>query len=70
MTAHEARKMVTEISKYYITVGEASRLLGIREEIVRCYICKGKFGVFKVKSLTLVSKREVLEWKRTRRRRK
>ncbi len=51
----------------YLTVDEASQELGVKTTALRNYLYQEKLTTFKFKTLTLLSKREVEDWKdRTR----
>ena len=47
----------------YFTVKEAADELGINTQTVRDYLVRGIFKTYKFKTLTLISRQEVEEWK-------
>lgn len=47
----------------YFTVKEAADELGINMQTIRDYLAKGIIKTYKFKTLTLISKQEVEEWK-------
>ncbi len=47
----------------YLTIEEASQVLGIKTSVLRNYLHLDKITTYKFKTLTLVSKREVEQWK-------
>ncbi len=47
----------------YLTVDEASEELGVKVTVLRNYLYQDKLTTFKFKTLTLLSKSEVEEWK-------
>ena len=47
----------------YFTVKEAADELGINTQTIRDYLVKGIMKTYKFKTLTLLSKQEVEEWK-------
>lgn len=48
----------------YLTVEEAAKELKIRSGAIRNYLWEGKLTTYKFKTLTLVSKAEIEEWKK------
>jgi len=48
----------------YLTVEEASVELNVKPTVLRNYLYQGKFTTFKFKTLTLLRKRDIEEWKR------
>lgn len=50
----------------YLTVDEASEWLGVKAPVLRNYLYQDKLTTYKFKTLTLLSKREVQQWKRDR----
>lgn len=50
-------------SEKYLTIDEASRELGVKENALRNYLYDGKLTTYKFKSLTLLSRDEVESWK-------
>lgn len=48
----------------YLTVGEVAVELRVKETAIRNYLAWGKMTTFKFKTLTLISKREVEDWKK------
>jgi len=48
----------------YSTVKEAADELGINTQTIRDYLVKGTIRTYKFKTLTLISKQEVEEWKK------
>ncbi len=48
----------------YLTVEEASAELNVKPTVLRNYLYQGKFTTFKFKTLTLLRKRDIEEWKR------
>lgn len=48
----------------YFTVDEAAKELGIKPTAIRNYLTWGKMITYKFKTLTLVKKEEVEEWKK------
>jgi excisionase family DNA binding protein len=47
----------------YFTVKETADELGINTQTVRDYLVKGMMKTYKFKTLTLISRKEVEEWK-------
>jgi len=47
----------------YLTVDEASQELGVKVAVLRNYLSQDKLTTYKFKTLTLLSKREVEDWK-------
>jgi excisionase family DNA binding protein len=47
----------------YFTVKEAAKELGINVQSIRDHLTKGNLRTYKFKSLTLLSKKEVEDWK-------
>ncbi len=47
----------------YFTVDEAATELGIKPTAIRNYLTWGKLTTFKFKTLTLLDKQEIEEWK-------
>lgn len=47
----------------YLTVEEAANELGIKTTAIRNYLCDGKLTTYKFKTLTLVQREEVQNWK-------
>ena len=47
----------------YLTVDEAAKELGIKPTAIRNYLTWGKMDTYKFKTLTLLKKSEVEEWK-------
>ena len=47
----------------YLTVDEASEQLGVKPPVLRNYLYQDKLTTYKFKTLTLVSKVEVEQWK-------
>jgi excisionase family DNA binding protein len=47
----------------YFTVDEAAKELGIKPTAIRNYLTWGKLTTYKFKTLTLLDKAEVEEWK-------
>ena len=52
--------------KDYLTVDEASQVMGVKDNAIRNYLYAGKLTTYKFKSLTLLSKTEVEGWKSRR----
>ena len=50
----------------YLTVDEASQVMGVKDNAIRNYLYAGKLTTYKFKSLTLLSKNEVEGWKSRR----
>jgi len=48
----------------FFTVEEAAEVLNIKPTAIRNYLCWGKMTTFKFKTLTLVSREEVENWKK------
>ena len=48
----------------FLTVDEAATELGIKPTAIRNYLYWGKMTTYKFKTLTLVQKEEVEEWKK------
>ena len=48
----------------FFTVEEAAKELGIKPTAIRNYLCDDKLTTFKFKTLTLVQKEEVEEWRK------
>ena len=59
--------MIKHISKPdekdFFTVDEAAKELGIKTTAIRNYLYEEKMTTYKFKSLTLLSKQEVEDWK-------
>lgn len=59
--------MIKNITKVdgdlFLSVGEASKELGVKENAIRNYLYEGKMTTYKFKGLTLVSKAEIEAWK-------
>jgi|CXWL01.1.fsa_nt_gi hypothetical protein len=68
MTAKIKRINVASTSDF-LTAEEAGIFLDIQPLVVRNYLAEGKLTTYKFKTLTLVNKAEVVEWKSTRSRR-
>lgn len=47
----------------YLTVDEAAEELGIKPTAIRNYLTWGKLTTYKFKTLTLIKREEVEEWK-------
>ena len=47
----------------YFTVDEAAKILGVKPTAIRNYLTWGKMLTCKFKSLTLISKEEIVRWK-------
>ena len=58
------KQLLTVSAAEYLTVGEAATELGVKETAIRNYLAWGKMTTFKFKMLTLISKREVDDWKK------
>ena len=54
---HEAKDTL------YFTVTEAAKELGINVQTIRDYLAKGVLKTYKFKSLTLLEKEEIENWK-------
>jgi excisionase family DNA binding protein len=50
-------------TKEFFTVDEAANELGIKPTAIRNYLTWGKITTYKFKTLTLLKKQEVEEWK-------
>ncbi len=50
--------------KDYLTVEEASLVLGIKTSAIRNYLYLGKITTYKFKNLTLLDSKEVNNWKK------
>jgi len=50
-------------SAEYLTVDEAAKELGIKPTAIRNYLTWGKMNTYKFKTLTLVKRSEVEDWK-------
>jgi len=50
----------------YLTVKEAADELGINTQTIRDYLVKGIIKTYKFKTLTLIGKQEIEEWKKRR----
>ena len=50
----------------YLNIDEASRFLGITNGSVRNYLTWGWLTTYKFKTLTLLSKQELIEWQKTK----
>ena len=48
----------------FLTVEEAAKELGIKPTAIRNYLCDEKLATYKFKTLTLVQKEEVEQWKK------
>jgi excisionase family DNA binding protein len=48
----------------YLTVDEAAKELGIKPTAIRNYLTWGKMTTYKFKTLTLIKKEEVEEWRK------
>ncbi len=48
----------------YLTVDEAAQELGIKPTAIRNYLSWGKMTTYKFKTLTLIKRDEVVEWKK------
>ena len=48
----------------FLTVEEAALELGIKPTAIRNYLCDDKLTTYKFKTLTLVHRNEVEEWKK------
>lgn len=59
--------MLKEINKVdgdkFLTVQEASKELGVKENAIRNYLYEEKMTTYKFKSLTLISREEIEAWK-------
>lgn len=53
----------TASEKDYLSVEEASILLGIKPTAIRNYLYLEKFTTYKFKNLTLLDRREINNWK-------
>jgi len=47
----------------YLTVDEASQVLGVKPTAIRNYLYLGKFTTYKFKNLTMLDLKEVNSWK-------
>jgi excisionase family DNA binding protein len=54
-------------SNDYLTVDEAAKELGIKSTAIRNYLTWGKMTTHKFKTLTLISREEIEEWKKRQR---
>lgn len=52
-----------DVSEFF-TVDEAAKELGIKPTAIRNYLTWGKMTTYKFKTLTLIKKQEVEEWKK------
>jgi excisionase family DNA binding protein len=50
--------------KEFLTVDEAATELGIKPTAIRNYLTWGKMETYKFKTLTLIKKQDVEEWKK------
>jgi excisionase family DNA binding protein len=50
--------------KEFLTVDEAATVLGIKPTAIRNYLTWGKMETYKFKTLTLIKKQDVEEWKK------
>jgi excisionase family DNA binding protein len=57
------RLLKQAIDADFLTVEEAAKALGIKTTAIRNYLYDGKLTTYKFKTLTLVGKQEVEEWK-------
>jgi excisionase family DNA binding protein len=48
----------------FFTVEEAANELGIKPTAIRNYLCDGKLTTYKFKTLTLLDRKEIEEWKK------
>ena len=63
----KARFLNKAKSSDYLTTEEAAKELGIKPTAIRNYLCAAKLTTYKFKTLTLLSRREVEEWKKRQR---
>jgi excisionase family DNA binding protein len=47
----------------FFTVEEAAQELGIKPTAIRNYLCDGKLTTYKFKTMTLLDKKEIENWK-------
>ena len=48
----------------YFTVDETAKELGIKPTAIRNYLSWGRFTTYKFKTLTLIKREEIEEWKK------
>ena len=64
----QTQKISEANASKYLSVGEASRMMGITAPVLRNYLYKGKITTYKFKNLTLLKKKEVEKWVQDKRR--
>ena len=64
---NNAKQLKTVNDSNYLTVSEAANTLGIKESAIRNYLYAGKMTTYKFKELTLLSKSEVIGWRKKQR---
>jgi hypothetical protein len=52
----------------YLNIDEAAHFLGITNGSLRNYLTWGWLNTYKFKTLTLIAKAELIEWKKTKQR--
>jgi len=57
------RLLKQAIDADFLTVEEAAKVLGIKTTAIRNYLYDGKMTTYKFKTLTLVGRQEIEEWK-------
>jgi len=63
----KVKELKEAITADYFTVDEAARVLGIKPTAIRNYLTWGKLTTYKFKTLTLLGKSEIEQWKEKQR---
>jgi predicted transcriptional regulator len=61
MNKTKTLKQVTDSE--FLTVEESANELGIKPTAIRNYLCDGKLTTYKFKTMTLLDKKEIENWK-------
>ena len=63
------KELNTVNAQDYLTPEEAAKSLGIKSAAIRNYLTMGKLTTFKFKTLTLIGRSEVEDWKKHQKKR-
>ncbi len=59
----KVRQLSNAAAKQYLTVDEASKILGVKPPVLRNYLYQEKLTTYKFKTLTLLCRKEVEGWR-------
>lgn len=57
-------KLKSVNDKDYLSVEEVSQFLGVKPNAIRNYLYLNYFTTYKFKTLTLIKRKEVIEWRK------